>query len=208
MEQKGFYGFLGALITFVFLLALQTYLVRSARRRAAGTAEKRVVKFMDLIITSEDERYSLSRLQMYLWTVVVVIGYAAVFLSMFKASDIPQNLYLLMGVNLAASVTSTAIATRNGVKKPVGKPDFVKDIFFESEKSSLDLPRTQMFIWTIVSLCYFAIMLIQKFVKPGVEPSLPDIPTGLVVLMGVSHGAYLGAKATEKKGEEAAKPGK
>jgi hypothetical protein len=147
---------------------------------------------------------------MYLWTLVVVIGYAAVFLSNFKTPDfkmldIPQNLYLLMGVNLAAAVTSTAIATRNGVKKPVGQPDFVKDIFFESEKNSLDLPRVQMFVWTIVSLCYFAIMLIQKFAEHGAEPSLPDIPTGLVVLMGVSHGAYLGAKAATKK-EEATEP--
>ena len=194
MQNQGFRGFWGALIVFLFLLALQTYLFKSAKRRAAGTRD---VKFWDLIITSEDENYSISRFQMYLWTVVVVIGFAAVFLSTFGYPDIPQNLYLLMGVNLTASVTSTAIAARNGVKMPVDQPNFVKDIFFESKKISLDLPRTQMFVWTIVSLCYFAIKLIQSFINR--TPSLPDIPSGLVVLMGVSHGAYLGTKATEKK---------
>ena len=197
---------MGALIAFVFLLALQTYLVKSARRRAAKTHERRNVRFWDLIITSEDENYSLSRLQMYLWTVVVVIGFAAVFLSNLKFPKIYDNLYLLMGVNLAASVTSTAIfyGKKNGVKMPPDQPDFVKDIFFESKKISLDLPRTQMFVWTIVSLCFFAIKLIQSF--KGGNPALPDIPFGLVVLMGVSHGAYIATKATgkedEKKGNE------
>lgn len=195
MENKILWGFLGTLIAFVFLLVLQTYLITSARKRAAGT---RNVRFWDLIITSEDENYSLSRLQMYLWTVVVVIGFAAVFLSTLGFPTIHENLYLLMGVNLAASVTSTAIflAKKNGVRMPLDQPDFVKDIFFESKKISLDLPRTQMFVWTVVSLCFFAIKLIQSF-KVG-NPELPDIPLGLVVLMGVSHGAYIGTKATEK----------
>ena len=195
MENKGVWGFLGALVAFVFLLALQTYLVKSAKKRAAGT---RNIRFWDLIITSEDENYSLSRLQMYLWTVVVVIGFVAVFLSTRDWPTIQQNLYLLMGVNLAASVTSTGVffAKKNGVTTPPDQPDFVKDIFFESNKISLDLPRTQMFVWTIVSLCFFAIKLIQSFVAG--PPGLPDIPTGLVVLMGVSHGAYIATKATGK----------
>ncbi len=71
-----FRGLLGALIAFVLLLALQSYLVKYARSRATEKGTKRDVKFMDLIITSEDERYSLSRFQMYLWTVFVIIGFA------------------------------------------------------------------------------------------------------------------------------------
>ena len=135
---------------------------------------------------------------MYLWTVVVVIGFAAVFLSTLGFPKIHENLYLLMGVNLAASVTSTGIffAKSSGVRMPLDQPDFVKDIFFESKKISLDLPRTQMFVWTIVSLFYFAIKVTQSFVVGN--PELPDLPLGLVVLMGVSHGAYIGTKATEK----------
>lgn len=200
MENRGLWGFLGAFFVFIFLLALQTYLVKSAKRHAARTSEKRNVKFWDLIITSEDENYSLSRLQMYLWTVVVAISFGAVFLYSLGFPEIPQNLYLLMGVNLASSVTSTAIAAGNGVRMPVDRPDFVKDIFFESNKISLDLPRTQMFVWTIILLCFFAIKLIQSFLNR--TPALPDIPTGLLVLMGVSHGAYLGTKSISRKGDE------
>jgi uncharacterized membrane protein len=199
MENIRIWGFLGALIAFVLLLALQSYLIKSGRKRAAGT---RVVRFWDMIITSEDENYSLSRLQMYLWTVVVVIGFVAVFVSTRDWPTIRQNLYLLMGVNFAASVTSTGVflAKKNEVEIPPDQPDFVKDIFFERKKVSLDLPRTQMFVWTIVSLCFFAIKLIQSFVVG--TPRLPDIPFGLVVLMGVSHGAYIATKATEKEDEK------
>ncbi len=190
MERQGLFG---GLIAVLFLIALQTSLVGAARRRA-GTS--RNVKFMDLIITSDDENYSLSRLQFYLWTVFIVIGFGAVFASKFQIPVIPQNLTLLMGVNLSAAVVSTAITTWKGVPPldPTDKSDFVKDIFFEN-KGSLDLPRTQMFIWTVISLLVFSAMLI-KTITDG-NPLLPDIPSGLVALMGLSHGAYLGTKAAK-----------
>lgn len=194
-------GILGALVGFVLVIGLQSYLVRSARSRAKEKGTNRDIKFMDLIITSEDDRYSLSRFQMYIWTVFVIIGFAAVLLANLKIPEIPEALYLLMGVNLAAAVTSTGITTWKGEvrKKPEGKPDFVKDIFFETE-DSLDLPRTQMFAWTIISILSFIFMIIKTFADG--KPSLPDIPLGMVALMGISHGAYLGTKAVTKEKEE------
>jgi hypothetical protein len=125
-----------------------------------------------------------------------MIGFGAIFMANYKIPEIPERLYLLMGVNLAAAVTSTAITTWKGVIQVAGEPNFVKDIFFESE-GSLDLPRTQMFGWTIISILMFSVMLLKSFADGS--PSLPDIPTGLVVLMGASHGAYLGTKAATKQ---------
>ncbi len=203
MELQIWRGMGGAVLGLLLVIAFQVFLVKAARRRAMEKGTNRDVRFMDLIVTCEDESYSLSRLQMYCWTVVVVIGFAAVFMANYAIPDIPQNLYLLMGVNLAASVTATAIETikhktpgRAG-RRTGKKPEFLRDIFFEAE-DSLDLPRTQMFGWTIISLLAFAVMLVRSFSS---TPALPDIPAGLVVLMGVSNGAYLGAKAVTRSEE-------
>lgn len=209
------YGLLGAVLSLGIIILFQTILVKIAQNQAGSS---RKVKFMDLIITCEDDSYSLSRLQMYLWTVFIVVGYFAVFASTPGIPVIPESLYVLMGVNFASSVASTAI---NSTKTPPSPPpppaavpgavppappipavlpaahtpsDFLKDIFFESP-GSLDLPRTQMFIWTVVSLAVFVMTLVNSF---DTLPKLPDITNGLVVLMGISNGAYLGAKAAKK----------
>lgn len=91
-------GLLGAFLTFLFLIIFQGYLVKSARLRAVQTGSKRTVKFMDLIITAEDDNYSLSRLQIYLWTFFIVTGFVAVFASAGEIPTIPPNLYLLMAL--------------------------------------------------------------------------------------------------------------
>ncbi len=196
MEYGPIIGSVGA---FLILFIFQLLLVHEARIRAQKLDKPNKVKLMDLIVTSDDGRYSISRLQMYLWTFAVVIGFGAIFMYGYKYTipDIPGTLYMLMGVNLAATVTSTAINTARNEKVSKVEPDFWRDIFFESE-DSLDLPRTQMFVWTIISLCVFFFKLYQLLTADNLQ-FLPDIPTGLVVLMGVSHGAYLGTKAAAKK---------
>ena len=188
----------GAVGAFLILFLFQLLLVRKARK---GLKNPESVRLMDLIVTSEDGCYSISRLQIYLWTFAVVIGFGAVFMCDYKGtiSDIPASLYMLMGVNVAATITSTAINTAKNEKVIKVDPDFWRDIFFES-KNSLDLPRTQMFVWTIISLCVFFFLLYKSLASNNL--TLPDIPTGLIALMGISHGAYLGTKAAAKKVEQ------
>jgi uncharacterized integral membrane protein len=201
-------GLWGVLLAILFLVVLQSSLVKAARRRAAQGGRK--VKFMDLIITCDDDNYSLSRLQFYLWTIFVVVAFGGFFMATLKIPDITTNLGLLMGVNLSSAVISTAITTWKKtptqgtplVTEKKDDPDFVKDIFFES-KDSLDLPRTQMFIWTVISLLVFSVMVITDFINKTStfvdgKFSLPDIPVGLVALTGLSQGAYLGTKAATK----------
>lgn len=197
-------GLIGAAIGIVFILFIQTALVRAARRKTVG---RRDVGFMDIIVTAEDEKYSLSRFQMYLWTVLILVAFIAAALAKLDLPNIPSNLYILMGINLAAAVGSTAIHTAKTAKPPAtptttapasgGKPNFVADVFFESGgKASVDLPRTQMFVWTIIIAVSFIVLSINEF-RIG-NPILPDVPTGVLALMGISHGAYLGSKAAEK----------
>lgn len=209
MDANGYtHALLGALFALLAIIGTQSYLVRLARK-AAGDSRK--VKFMDLVITCDDESYSLSRLQIYLWTLVVIIAFFAIFGATHTWPVIPPTLYILMGLNVASSVASSAIYTAyepapSANPQPKTDPNFIHDIFFESN-GSLDLPRTQMFAWTVILLGAFMLMVLLNFkhagnaktVKDAIElmKTMPDIPEGLVALMGISQGAYLGTKAAK-----------
>ncbi len=217
------YGMIGAGLAIVVLLVLHLLLFVAAARAAAGV---RPVTWFDIFVTGDDNRYSLSRFQMWLWTVVVVIGFTALSFATGKFAAVPQNPLLLMGLNGVSAVASTAINTR---KTPAGAVDpgspanvwpppprtgpaarralapasFVRDIFFNpSVPGDLDLPRTQMFVWTVLLLLTWVVLFLKSFPKFD-SNGLPGIPGELVGLMGVSQGAYLGMKAV---GEKADKP--
>jgi hypothetical protein len=185
-------GFIGALIALSFLLGLQKYLVI----QAAKAANKKI-KLFDLIITSEDNRYSLSRFQIYIWTVWIVIAFVQVAFSTYSLPSIPQNIAILMGINGFTSALSTAITDTDKLKRFQAKEsDFFRNIFLDS-KGTLDLPRTQMFIWTFVILVMHISIFFNNFMLGRYE--IPNIDSGLLILMGVSNGAYLGVKAAEEK---------
>ncbi len=210
------WGLYGGIIMFFLLLITHTALFRAAAYAAGG---RRPIVFFDMIVTGDDNRYSLSRLQVYLWTIVVAIGFAAVSFATGQFATIPTNLALLIGVNLGAAVASTAITTAKETAAqtasvanvvppiappvspaaPLAVPNFIRDIFFEAGvPASLDLPRTQMFFWTLVTIVTYVVLFVRHFPPAPVSdgfPSMPDVPTGMLALMGVSQGAYLGAKA-------------
>src|SRR5689334_11770037 len=143
----------GALGVLFALLAFQTLLVQATRRAANGGQSVRAIGFMDLIVTADDNCYSLSRLQVYVWTVITAVSFGAVSFASGQFAEIPPNLVLLMGVSMASSVAASAITATKaaGPAEVEPAPNFVRDIFFDGAPTpSLDLPRAQMFAWTVI----------------------------------------------------------
>jgi hypothetical protein len=186
-------GWLGALVAFMFLMGLQRYLISRANKE-----REQKLKLFDLIVTSEDNRYSLSRFQIYVWTVWVVIAFVQVAFATLTFPIVPENLAILMGINGTATVISTAITDIEKLKlaKPAEQPVFFSDIFLDAS-GTLDLPRTQMFIWTIVILVTHMVIFWKGYLAG--RPSLPEVSGGMLILMGVSQGIYLGVKAAHEK---------
>lgn len=207
-------GVWGAVVILGILFVLHTALFVATWKTARG---RRPVVFLDIIVTGDDNCYSLSRLQVYLWTIVIAVGFSAMTFATGTFATIPSNLWLLMGVNLGAAVAATAITANKASSAqaasattivsplpappppvPAQRPSFLRDIFYESGIApSLDLPRTQMFLWTVITLVTYVVLFVTKF--PALDVSnataLLDVPTGMLALMGISQGAYLGAKA-------------
>lgn len=298
--NRGIAGAFFAILFFLlFHLLLQKYAEKSLNKK---------LTFFDLIVTSEDNCFSLSRFQIYIWTVWVVIAFCQVaFASPVPNTGpalptMPNNLAVLMGISGFTAALSTAISSQatkiefyftedeftsglsagrlhaaiasagytlnipasftkdidwlnyllkvnnfyDEIEKqksdqlskstcaqklhniyqqtnkiedrialnrcllqeffpeetPKSKrafwPDFFRDIFLDNE-NTLDLPRTQMFIWTIVILIANIFEFLKGYQSGGYPSQLINVGDGLLILMGVSNGAYLGVKAAAEK---------
>lgn len=153
----------------------------------------------------KDRSVSLTNVQLILWSGVVIGSYAGMAaLNGNFLGDIPNNLIALMGISAGSAVT--AISTRrlqSGDKVPYNGPQRTWGMLSsESDPEQLSLPKLQMFFWTIVAILIYLVIIGSNF-SSG-KAALPDPGTGLVALMGISHGAYLGNKFsdTPKEGEQ------
>lgn len=186
-------GWFGVGVAATLLIALQSYLAHASSKRR-GNAK---VAFFDLIITGDDNRFSLSRFQIYVWTVWVVIAFAQAAFASLSLPSIGPGLAALLGINGATAAISTAITKPpKTTTPPARKPSFFGDVFTGVD-GTLDLPRTQMFIWTLVVLLAH-VLAFWKSANTG-EHTIPDVGPGLLILMGVSNGAYLGVKAADER---------
>lgn len=61
----------------------------------------------------------------------------------------------------------------------------------------IDMAKVQMFYFTIISVAAFA-FIVATTLPAGDLSQLPQLPDGLVALLGISHAGYLGAKGVTK----------
>lgn len=150
---------------------------------------------------SPDGAYSVSRFQVWLWTIVILFSYGYLFLSRGVAPDFPDSIWVLLGISVASIGTATTIAVKappavppeerkEEEKKGKQKPKQSPLVNMLSEDGKPSIMRLQMFAWTIATVVFFV-----SYLKTRGE--LWDVPGNLLILMGISHGGYLVDKAAE-----------
>jgi hypothetical protein len=154
------------------------------------------------LMDKETNSYSLSKFQLVLFTLVTVFGYIYVFLCRllvqwnFELPPVPQNLPSMLAVSAGTTVVAAGITATRGTKGagPIGPSaaDFISS-------GGLVLPeRFQFFVWTLVaSLGLVAILLASD---PFSLTQLPNLPDGMLYLMGLSSAGYLGGKLVRGPG--------
>ena len=159
--------------------------------------------FWDLIM---DDKWkpSLASFQFFVWTVIISFSYLFIELLRLRAGIItfpesfPANLLLLMGISVAVPIASEKIAPYIRCETPVDRPDVLprlETMFMDNDK--LTLSRVQMFLWTMIAVILYIYLLFNTvfaFANDVTTLGIPDIDVTLVVLMGLSQGAYLGNK--------------
>lgn len=183
-------------------------------------------RYMGLFIDARNVM-SLSRIQMFAWTVLVLSAFvASAFWNLNHGVPNPigsisfdYNLLVLMGISTTSLVASPLIlslkettATGTTTKDVFTRPEFHKatweDLFTGEANGNadyFDLSRLQMFLFTVVVLVVYWVVLRNAFgqieAPGGVSrvTSLPSLPEGVLWLVGISHGGYLTMKAVSQQ---------
>jgi hypothetical protein len=187
------------------------------------------------VIESARNRVSLSRLQMYVWTVLVLSGFLTAAASNFYlAGDmtamsivIPPQLLAAMGIASASLVAAPALvslkalppaaaaaAAAQGVSAGIHRradPAAAGwlDIFRGDEQGNCDTPdlsKIQQFLITLGLVALYGALLGQMFLNPGGIDQLPPLGENFVWLLGISHAGYLAYKAVPHPASQGAAP--
>ena len=168
------------------------------------------------LLIDERNKMSLSRLQLVLWTLVILTGLLTVALSNIGRGSptplaivIPTQVWLLMGISTTSLVGSPLLksnkmaAGKIKVREDLNDAE-VADLFRGEENSNcntLDLAKVQMFFFTLVLVLAYAVLLGSLFAHTtGPIAGLPDIDPSMTTLLGISHAGYLANKAVPHPG--------
>jgi hypothetical protein len=162
-------------------------------------------------------RYSLTHLQIVLWTIIILSSLIAVFVATnFDPSSLRLSSQLLglMGISAGSAVLSTAVKDNKdtsgkaiaragmqvrNIANPTTtitiKPHF-SQIWLEEEGDTADqvisITKYQNFIFTLVVIAFY---IVAAWRLGG----LPELPESIVWLIGISHAGYVGGKIPDKR---------
>jgi hypothetical protein len=179
----------------------------------AAVAGHGVTGFWRGVLIDDRHRLSLSRLQMLLWTLLVLSAYMAAALANIGRDaasplsvDIPSELWLAMGISTASLVASPAALAYKQRRRPgqveslpAEEDSRLADLFRGEEVTDshhLDLGKVQMFLFTVVVVLGYGLALGAMFEgTTGTFATLPTVDDAVVTLLAISHAGYLTKKA-------------
>jgi hypothetical protein len=164
-----------------------------------------------------DGRYSSSLVHGLAWTVVVVGAYVLLYLCRVHVGStgalgaFPPNVLTALGLSLgttvtAAGITSGRVARDPGAKSKADPADRTFASLVEDDGGRPSLVKTQLMIWTIVSLGIYIVATADAATRTLATtnaadlPGLPDIDRMLLVLSGIGQATYLAHKVVAGSG--------
>lgn len=159
---------------------------------AAAYIRRRTVNPLVFIVTPDGRRYSLAKLQMFLWTLVVAYLAAYVWLATNRLPVLNDQVLALMGIATATSVAAKGIGVVKGDRQAVTKQDAREPQLIDilMEENELSLIKLQMLFWT----AFMAGAVLRATTR---DLDYPTIDSTLLILMGISQGTYLAGEVAD-----------
>jgi hypothetical protein len=177
------------------------------------------------LVMGADGRLSASKFQFFVWTGVIVFVYVLLFGSMDDKhreilSSIPTNVLLVMGFSVTTAVGAKGITVSylnsgqiaKSVSSQAGGDASLSGLVSHDDSNTPDLTKLQMLIWTGIATAVYLYHVHQNLHgiatcslaanPPDPLCKFPDIDQTLMVLMGISQGAYLGNKLVTAGGPQ------
>jgi len=154
------------------------------------------------VLDKETDTYSLSKFQLLLFAGTFVFGYVYVFLCgwlvqwNFVLPDVPASFSGILGMSAGTTVIAAGATSSRGSKGAGGVRPSVAD--FITTGGQVVPERFQYFVWTLIACFGFIALLLSQ--DPATLTSFPNIPQGLLYVMGVSAGGYLAGKVVRPAG--------
>jgi hypothetical protein len=136
------------------------------------TGSWNVLKF----VVGDDGRPSTSKLQWFLWTVVIIFSYIAVYSTRVwygnsaTITEIPQNLLIAMGLSVTTMVAAKGITASYVASGQVVKPELSNTQkekvglgpILQNDDGTPDLSKSQIMAWTLIGIGIYIIHLLQQ----------------------------------------------
>lgn len=181
-----------------------------------GTIGKAINDRWSGILINELNVMSLSRLQIVIWTVIILSAYLTIATSRIYFTgptpiddplniDINWQLWALLGIS-STSLVATPLILNDKKKKNIAfmnqhqRDAKFTDIFEGDETGNgkfVDISKVQMFFFTIISALSYIVLLFRDFLANTILNGLPLFPEGLIAILTISHGAYLTYKIVD-----------
>src|SRR3972149_5628631 len=148
-----------------------------------------------------DGRPSTSKFQFFLWTAVIVWGYAAVAarrsIDGTTPGDIgmPTNLFILMGLGAGTALAAKLVTVGRGGRPSLADPGMrTYRSLVADDGGNPALEKIQVLAWTLVAAGVFIVSVWQVLGSGSTPSSLPNVGDALLVLLRVGEFAYGGGE--------------
>jgi len=149
-------------------------------------------------ITAPDAPFSLARVQLALWTVIISCSFIYLALCKGDCTDAPinQTALILMGIGASVTVASSVIDKKEIADKRKRYQNNVSEGFFEdilSDANGVSIHRFQNVVWTAIAMVIYLTKVYA--VKSGCL--LPELSQTLLILTGISSATFVALKGNE-----------
>jgi hypothetical protein len=154
------------------------------------------------LIDKATDSYSLSKFQLFAFSMVLFFGYVYVFLCRalvqwnFSFPEIPDNYPSLLAISAGTTVAAAGLTSARGTKG--GGPVYPSAADFISNGGLVVPERFQFFVWTLIGCLGFIMLIFMQ--DPAKVDGFPSFPSGLLYVMGISAAGYLGGKTVRGAG--------
>ena len=148
--------------------------------------------------TAPKRPYSLSKSQFAFWTVIIISSYIILSISKGSFAEFTTSTLILLGISVTTAAAGNLIDKTEILNDKITKrhQDDPKDVNFIrnilSDETGVSIHRFQNVVFNLIFGLFF---IYECFVNY----KMPEFDTQLLMLMGISAGAYTGLKLEENK---------
>lgn len=148
--------------------------------------------------------YSWARVQLALWTVIILTSFITIFIHAGIAPEFSMSTIILLGIS-GATTAAARVIDMSDINNPLatsliqdqpGKSFFL-DIL--SDQNGVSIHRFQTVVFNFVFGAWFMIYVLSHIDSSTINNVIPEVASNNLLLLGLSSATYVAVKTTENR---------